>query len=163
MVSNSLSVESEKKKMFYRMKSFQPKWPKYILIGIGWIISSILVGSLVGLWYSNYLSEPEIMGRVLVTTTSRSGLSKNVYDVLGNKRANVNVPKVFLTIRNKRKVPISIVDYLFVLNLIDGIKDTCYPFYGELKGPLGLSFEDYVIFIKNNSQNLLQKKTNYNF
>lgn len=127
---------------------------KYILIYIFGIVSA-----LAPTWFGNFLKQPELTGRVLCVYSSRDGMTVYNEDTSEKRNTQNNVHTVFLTIGNKKDIPVAIVDYLLMLNFADGSTDICYPFTMDSESKkLEFQFDTYEIVIADLNQNLLTKK-----
>lgn len=91
--------------------------------------------------------------------TSRSGSILHATDKNKNQEEfeAKDVTTVFLTIGNKKTTPISIVDYKLILKFKDGDEDIRNPYFVK-NAVMHFEFENFVITLRDNSQNLLLKK-----
>lgn len=124
-------------------------------ISILWAVLIALAIGLAPIWYENTFNEPELVGRILAISTAAGGIISDNLEMEKNLKDKL-IYTVYLTIANKREVPVSVLDYELKLHYKDGTIRECFPIYSKVK-QVRLGFEGFDIVFDSEKASLLYK------
>lgn len=129
----------------------QLAWLRFSLSSLWAVIAGMAIG-IAPLVYSNLISEPKLEGRIVAMTTG-VGYSSDNKSIISN---TTTTHTVFLSIANKKNIPVPIVDYSLELEYENGNKQIAEPIYVKSKS-FTLGFDKFQIIIPSTEQHLLNK------